>query len=429
MGISIPTLPIANKYTKDTTIGMGAIKGAAAQFGTPVPTTKEGKSGHIVPLIYEDNEGEQHIDNSLFIADGRDGAPGTDGDDGVGIASIEKTSTSGNVDTYTITLTNGSSTSFTVTNGVDGKDGKDGADGKDGKDGTPIYNWISGQPYEVGDLIIRDDKWYQCIVANSDVTFDPEKWHRVATEGGESELSKNVTANTTVGAISSGTTVNEGTTFTEFVEKLLVSEIAPTTSFSISKSGNVVHGSSYTETLTFSVSKMGSAKKIDTIKWYEGDTLLRTYDVNSSTTGSWTYTMSTPTTNTTTFKAVVTYTKSNDATADITKTASISFYYNKFYGSVGTLTPDEATVEALTTALGTSKGGTYSFTVSNARIAYAFPKSLGALTSIKDGNGFSLFDSFTRTTVTYTQNSTSVEYYLYVLTDPTTVSNYSVVFA
>ena len=32
----------------------------------------------------------------------------------------------GNVDTYTITLTNGTTYTFTVTNGVDGKDGKDG---------------------------------------------------------------------------------------------------------------------------------------------------------------------------------------------------------------------------------------------------------------------------------------------------------------
>lgn len=52
---------------------------------------------------------------------GQDGAPGqdgTDGADGVGIASIVKTSTSGKVDTYTITLTNGNTATFTVTNGM-----------------------------------------------------------------------------------------------------------------------------------------------------------------------------------------------------------------------------------------------------------------------------------------------------------------------
>lgn len=37
--------------------------------------------------------------------------------------SISKTSTSGLVDTYTITYTNGDTDTFTVTNGKDGSDG------------------------------------------------------------------------------------------------------------------------------------------------------------------------------------------------------------------------------------------------------------------------------------------------------------------
>lgn len=48
---------------------------------------------------------------------------GPQGEDGVGIESIAKTGSSGLVDTYTITLTDGSTTSFTVTNGTDGQDG------------------------------------------------------------------------------------------------------------------------------------------------------------------------------------------------------------------------------------------------------------------------------------------------------------------
>lgn len=51
------------------------------------------------------------------------GQKGDKGDPGVGIVSIEKTSTSGNVDTYTITFTNQTTSTFTVTNGTNGKDG------------------------------------------------------------------------------------------------------------------------------------------------------------------------------------------------------------------------------------------------------------------------------------------------------------------
>ena len=46
-----------------------------------------------------------------------------DGVDGVGIAGIEKTATIGNIDEYTITMTDGSSYTFTVTNGTGGSGG------------------------------------------------------------------------------------------------------------------------------------------------------------------------------------------------------------------------------------------------------------------------------------------------------------------
>jgi hypothetical protein len=59
---------------------------------------------------------------------GNVGPQGPIGETGNGIASINKTSTSGLVDTYTITYTNGTTTTFTVTNGqtqdISGKEDK-----------------------------------------------------------------------------------------------------------------------------------------------------------------------------------------------------------------------------------------------------------------------------------------------------------------
>lgn len=51
------------------------------------------------------------------------GEKGDPGKDGVSILSVEKTSTDGLVDTYTITLSNGLKTTFTVNNGKDGDEG------------------------------------------------------------------------------------------------------------------------------------------------------------------------------------------------------------------------------------------------------------------------------------------------------------------
>ena len=56
---------------------------------------------------------------------------GGKGEAGVGIESIEKTGKSGLVDTYTITMTDGSTSTFTVTNG------KDGASSAANSDTTP----------------------------------------------------------------------------------------------------------------------------------------------------------------------------------------------------------------------------------------------------------------------------------------------------
>ena len=57
------------------------------------------------------------------------GATGQTGPQGVGITSIIKTNTSGLVDTYTITLSNNSTSTFTVTNGAQGPQGANGATG------------------------------------------------------------------------------------------------------------------------------------------------------------------------------------------------------------------------------------------------------------------------------------------------------------
>lgn len=79
-------------------------------------------------------EGELYLDSQFFIQgqkgeqgdpgqDGTDGQDGQDGADGRGIVSITKTATQGLVDTYTITYTDGTTSTFEVTNGKDGSGG------------------------------------------------------------------------------------------------------------------------------------------------------------------------------------------------------------------------------------------------------------------------------------------------------------------
>ena len=129
----------------DTGVDANGIKGDTGN-GIASITTKKENGVITVTITFADPEKEPVV---FTISDGETGATGADG---VGIAKIEKTATNGNVDTYTITLTNGKTYTFTVTNGKDGAAGKDGTDGKDGENGkdglTPFIgengNWWIG---------------------------------------------------------------------------------------------------------------------------------------------------------------------------------------------------------------------------------------------------------------------------------------------
>lgn len=74
---------------------------------------------------------------------------GQNGADGVGIQSIVKTSTSGLVDTYTITLTDSSTTTFTVTNGKDGSAGSGTI--TDDQIKSVVEDYLSENPIQKGE--------------------------------------------------------------------------------------------------------------------------------------------------------------------------------------------------------------------------------------------------------------------------------------
>lgn len=82
---------------------------------------------------------------------------GENGADGTSIVSITKTATAGNVDTYTIALSNNTATTFTVTNGTQGPTGDTGAtgpQGPQGPQGTPgthsTFRYITAERKNAG---------------------------------------------------------------------------------------------------------------------------------------------------------------------------------------------------------------------------------------------------------------------------------------
>ncbi len=129
--------------------GIDGIDGTAVLTGEGEPSKGTGKNGD----SYIDLSTWNYYvkENDAWVLKGNiKGTDGTDGEDGNGIVSIELTSSSGNIDTYTITYDNGDTTTFTITNGVDGEQGIQGEPGEDGH--TPVItigengNWyIDGE--------------------------------------------------------------------------------------------------------------------------------------------------------------------------------------------------------------------------------------------------------------------------------------------
>lgn len=122
-GTNVITVTLTNGNTSTFTVKNGS-KGTAGVNGTSV--TVENVSTSTV-------DGGSNV---VTFSDGKavtikNGTKGTKGDNGVGIASITKTSTNGRVDTYTISLTNGVTQQFTVTNGKDGEKGTTPVKGTD----------------------------------------------------------------------------------------------------------------------------------------------------------------------------------------------------------------------------------------------------------------------------------------------------------
>ena len=89
---------------------------------------------------------------------------------GNGIAKVEKTASAGLTDTYTISFTNGSTTSFTVTNGEKGEKGDKGDKGDTGKKGDKGEKGDTGEKGDKGEKGDTGEKGDQGDTGNDGVS-------------------------------------------------------------------------------------------------------------------------------------------------------------------------------------------------------------------------------------------------------------------
>ena len=109
---------------------------------------------------------------------------------------------------------------------------------------------------------------------------------------------------------------------------------------------------------------------------------------------------------------------------NVSTSGTIRAYALSYYGVINESTITENDISSLSSRLSSSKSYTYTVSLSEQRIAYMYPQSFGTLTSIKDANNFDYINSYTRTTLSYN----GVDYYVYILTDPVTITGFKQIF-
>ena len=126
------------------------------------------------------------------------------------------------------------------------------------------------------------------------------------------------------------------------------------------------------------------------------------------------------------YKLTASPTKGNDIVSNI---FTISSVWPMYIGSVTDLNPSAITVQGMTKRVLAKGAQSMVYTVTDKRFCFASATANGAITSIKDTNGFEILSGFTITTVLLTINSVTQNYNVYTLTLPTTQTSFTVTYS
>lgn len=191
-------------------------------------------------------------------------------------------------------------------------------------------------------------------------------------------------------------------------------KVFPTT-LSVSGGGTYDEGTSQTVMVSWKLQKNGQILTPDSVT-VNGESV-------DPATG---YKVFTDVTATTTYKVAAVY---KGKTYNGSTTATFKKTYYRYHGAlpenteVGSITADM--VKGLTKEVCTGAAAVLLFTTENQRMAYAYPSVFGKLTTIKDTNLNAPFDDFL---LESTLDVDGTEYYVYALTTPNFVTDYSVTF-
>lgn len=339
--MDVITLAMAKKYTNDTAIQFGGLKGAPCKIQSIV----EGDGYNTVTFEYKNDEGA----------------------------------------TQTRTMR--------VINGTD----------------APVISDIS-----------IDANNHLTITLDDGTTYDCGRISAVA------ELKEPLKATVEIGTVTNGKTYPTGTDIETIIRDMLIKYEAPAVSLAITPSTRLYD--IVTDSITTILEKATVTKKtnpVTAVSFYVDSTLLNTITtgVASGGTFSYQYNPETPINRDVVFKATAT-----DGKQTTTSSISVKFVAKSYYGicDASVSDPDETTIKSGTSNLKDTRTLNYTgITTSWGKVFYAYPKSFGALTYIKDEvNNVNYFDSFQRSETTVD----GIDYYCYTLIEATASTNGQITF-
>ena len=271
-----------------------------------------------------------------------------------------------------------------------------------------IVKYLAGK-WQKGEKPLIDDN-----NISLDTTWSSSKISQTIEEM-SAALAEDIVANVTVGGVTSGQTLTEGTTFTDVMKAIFVKYMAPVITTSSNKTLLNKKGTTISQPIRITATSTKKSKPITkTSIIYLGNEVASGTNPNGETL---TYDYTTDISTDTTF-----YGRVEDGQQTVNSVLKFEFIVPFYYGVSNSNTVSSLT--GLTELL--EKKGNKSVTLSpnNQYVIYMYDSSYGNLSKIIDPNGFDITPSFNRSEVTIDGQT----YKCYVSNDKSTNTNFKYTF-
>ena len=396
--MDIVTYALSKKYTEKSLKGVGALKGAPCR----VTAIEEVEGGNKITLSWTDIDGKT-LSESLIVKNGEQGN---------GIAKVEKIKTVDFVDTYRMTFDDGSTFEYEVANGSSSGSGK-----------IDIIK-VNGVELPVIDKTVDIEIPEYIYIGNTEPTDENVVLWINPDEAGGAGGSYSGTSGIAIGGIKKNQTFNNAT-LQEMFDMLLHPYEKPTMTLGINPAKTIYDKVAETlASITINANVTKKTENIKEIRFYVDNVLVNT-DTTHPNGGlvSYTHTFASPTN--TTFNVKIECEDIKGATSRVSANTNVYFVGKSYYGCLpeGT-TIDETSIKTLNTVLKKELKYKYSGITTTGTNLYHIvlcqPKEFGIITSVKDALNFEYIQDYTVRDIIID----GIYYTLMYLTNPVSVTDF-----